>query len=164
MGLKDRLAQLEPQETWPQLHDAAIERYWDGFALATGPDNRRTGAIYLLGYVAEILLKVAFYRVSNAPHHLPVQRGAIQTHRDWQGRRNLHDLVALGNVLIGQRKRNGIEFDPVFAALLIEKLFVLDRHWSEALRYRHSMATTDELHEVYQAVEWLLANKNTLWS
>ena len=59
MSFQSRLANLEPVETCATLESAAWERYWDGFDLATSSTaGRYTGALYLLGYVVEIVLKI----------------------------------------------------------------------------------------------------------
>lgn len=83
MSFQTRLSLLEPAETWPSLHSSAQERFWDGIELATTPDARRTAAIYMLGYVVEILLKVAFFRVRGLPAEQPIDLRVIATRATW---------------------------------------------------------------------------------
>ena len=64
MPFLTRLATLEPFETWLNMEQAAEQRYWDGMALATSDTGHETGAVYLLGYTAEILLKTACFRTA----------------------------------------------------------------------------------------------------
>src|SRR5205085_11501029 len=53
-------------KTWPELEEAAEQRFWDGFVLAAGSEPRPTGAIYVLGYVAELVLLVMWCRIIDA--------------------------------------------------------------------------------------------------
>jgi len=163
MSLLARLSLLEPMETWPRLHSAAIERYWDGLALAMAQEGRRLGAIYLLGYVAEIVLKVAFFRVCGFPPYQAVSLRMATAHASWRGF-SLHDVNAWATLLIEERRLRGRPFDPVFASQLKWHVMVVAANWREALRYRHSAASETELAEVFQGVDWLLANSNLLWS
>jgi hypothetical protein len=164
MALLARLQALEPNETWPGLEMAARERYWDGVDLATSPASRRTAAIYLLGYVAEMLLKVAFYRVSGVPPGQHVVPAMIKNHSAWKGKKNRHDLENLVDLLSAERASKGLHLDPGFAAQLNDCIQTLAGHWRETLRYRHTPATQTELVEVYQNVDWLFANATLLWS
>jgi len=150
-------------ETWPSLHRAAMERYWDGVDLATSTEVRRTAAIYLLGYVTEILLKVAFYRVIGFPPGQEVDLQAIKTHAAWK-RTNLHNLDGLADLLIAERSSRGMALDPAFAGQLKACALTVADHWRETLRYRYTVATETELVEVYQNVDWLRANATLLWS
>jgi len=161
MGLLARLNTLGPKETWPALHNAADERYWDGLELATCRQARHLGAIYLLGYVAEIVLKVAFFRVLGWPSKQSVDLKALKTHASW-GRSNLHDVEELAKVLIAERANRKKAFNPVFAAQLQLHAKCLSTNWRETLRYNHSSASYAELAEVFQSVEWLRLNFDLL--
>ena len=59
-----RLATREPFETWLSMEQAAEQRYWDGSALAASDAGHETGAVYLLGYTVEMLLKTACFRTA----------------------------------------------------------------------------------------------------
>ena len=164
MSLQSRLGLLEPHETWPSLHNAAWERYWDGIELATCQEVHRTGAIYSLGYVAEILLKVAFFRVKGFAPGQQVELQEINDHPVWPTRAKRHNLAALADVLIEERRLRGSAFDPVFAGEVKTCVAVVASHWRETLRYKHTIADEPELAEVVQNVDWLLNNANVLWS
>jgi hypothetical protein len=49
---------------------AARQRYDDGLTLAS--HGRRTGAIYVWGYAAEMLLKASFFRLIGVPAGRPL--------------------------------------------------------------------------------------------
>ena len=60
-----------------------------------------------MGYVAERLLKVAFFRVSGFPPGQAVDLRAITTHAAWT-KANLHNLDGLGDLSIAERLREAI--------------------------------------------------------
>ena len=164
MSFQNRLALLEPAETCETLESAAWERYWDGFDLATSStDGRYTGALYLLGYVVEIMLKIGFFRTVGTPPGTPVQLDAIKHHVAWTRNRNLHDVASLARVLIAERALRGRAFDPVFAGILDRHVQILVAHWREVVRYRHTPALEGEFAEVFRSTEWILSNRETLW-
>jgi hypothetical protein len=165
MSFQRRLANLEPVETCATLESAAWERYWDGFDLATSSAaGRYTGALYLLGYVVEIILKIGFFRTIGTPPSDCVQLRDIKDHPAWARRnQNLHDIAALARVLIAERAARGKAYDPVFAGVLDQHVQTLVAHWREVVRYRHTPALETEFAEVYQSTEWILCNRETLW-
>lgn len=164
MSFQDRLVKLEPTETCETLESAAWQRYWDGFELATQQtQDRTTGALYLLGYVVEFVLKVGFFRIIGIPAGTPVQLQAIKAHAKWTKNRNLHDVVAIARVLVAERAYCGRPFDPVFAGILDRHVQTLATHWNESVRYRATQALPEEIAEVYKSAEWILANREMLW-
>jgi hypothetical protein len=155
---------LEPAETCETLESAAWERYWDGFELATQQtQDRPTGALYLLGYVVEVVLKVGFFRTTQIPPGTRVDLRSIRSHQAWTQNTNLHDVVALARVLVAERDVRRRPFDPVFAGLLDRHVQTLATHWNESVRYRATQALPEEIAEVYESAEWILANRETLW-
>lgn len=167
MPFLTRLAALEPFETWPSMEQAAEQRYWDGLALATSDTGHEAGAIYLLGYVAEMLLKTACFRTAEiGPHDdLWARHGAfdqVKTFASWTGR-NLHDLTGWLQFLIDIRQAIGRPLDPVTAGLMTAAVLDVNAHWRESLRYRFSAALESELDAVADNVEWLRLNYDRLW-
>jgi len=165
MGFLNRITALEPFESCPRLLQAAVERFWDGFDLATGTAQRYTGAVYILGYVVEMLLKVGFFRISGIPDNVDVKPylGTARTHTSWTGR-NYHDLQAWCNLLIDARLRRGVQFDPVFAGELTRRVMAVGLHWREDLRYKQSPANDAEVSDVLENADWVLSNCILLWS
>lgn len=168
MSFLNRLQQIEPHETCPQLLAAATQRYQDGFELLTCRGPHETGGIYLLGYVAEVILKVAIFRASGFSDARPIDLKQldlkIKTHLAGLKKSNLHDLKALADVLIAERQNQGSPLDPVFSGVLQRQVGLVATHWREYLRYRHSTPEETEWREVYQAVEWIYDNQTKLWS
>jgi hypothetical protein len=168
MSFLNRLQQIEPHETCPQLLAAATLRYQDGFELLTCRGRHETGGIYLLGYVAEVILKVAIFRTSGFSDARPIDLkqldAKIKTNLAGLKKSNLHDLKALADVLIAERQNQGRPFDPVFSGALQCQVGLVAAHWREYLRYRHTTPEETEWREVYQAVEWIYDNQTKLWS
>jgi hypothetical protein len=183
-GLIETL-EREETECWGNLHAAAQERFYDGVLLATGPEERRLGAIYLFGYVMELLLKTAFYRGCDFERtRVVVPRRDLENHPAWSdarrplsdaqmGRqpRNLHDLEQLARAVIVLRRRPPSRpYDPVFAGEVIRTVGDVSRHWRESLRYKHAkrdgktLVSMAQLQEVRAGVSWLLINQERLWS
>lgn len=164
MPFLTRLAVAEPFETWPGMEQAAAQRFWDALALATGDAGHEAGAIYLFGYVAEMLLKTAYFRVTGvppsqdiAPHLMAARRNA-----SWRGG-NLHDLRSWFALLNDARSLQGNPWGIVTAAIIDRHVLTVASHWRESLRYSPLTATDAELEEVLASVDWLLGNYNILW-
>jgi hypothetical protein len=165
MSFTARIAALEPYETWVSMERAGDERFWDGLVLAAGSEPRTTGAVYLFGYAAEMILKVAYFRFTGlaaAQDIAPALRAARTTAHFH--RQNLHYLMGWANLLIATRVAAGRPLHPVVAGLLQLHILQLQSHWSEVLRYRAVTAVPAELEEVYNSLDWLRANFRTLWS
>lgn len=166
MALLERLAKFD---TWPELESAAGERYTDALSLAVGPDDRTTGAVYLFGYVFEMLLKTAYYRfigLSAESNVAPTLRGMPKKAKDldftWRG--NRHNSQSLASLLVYERRVFGRPLDTKIAAELMGHASALSVfHWSESLRYKAVIATESELKSVYDSAEWIRANHNELW-
>lgn len=164
MSLLARIKMLEPTETWPRLQQAANERYWDGLALVTGFDTRRLGAVYLLGYVAEMLLKVAFFRRTALPDTADIAPALnkAKQHAAWHKKKNLHAVEAWADLLIAERANRGDPLDPALAGSLRFHAATIAGNWSESLRYKESDALESEFATVYESVEWLRRNCNII--
>lgn len=143
---------------------AAEARFWDGFTLAAGDADSQTGAVYLLGYVVEMLLKTAYFRVTHvavgeniAPH--------LQGARSQALRRggNLHNLQSWVALLNDTRFVQGVAWDVVTATVIESHVLTVDAHWRESLRYTSIVAARTELEEVFASAEWLLTNRELLW-
>ena len=167
MALVARTTRLAPVETWPQLLGASQRRFWDGFALATSSEAHALGAVYLLGYVAEMLLKVAYYRIEGYPAYANVLAARQAARRQARlyalHRRSDHDLLYWAALVERRRRERGLPYDPAFAAALQMHVRRVAENWTEALRYADVDATPDELQAVADSVEWLVANRARPW-
>ena len=112
-----------------------------------------------------MLLKVAYFRVIGIADTQDLSVGplrTIYTLAEWHGR-NLHDLQALVSLLIDRRRTLGVPLDNVTAGEILWHALMVDSHWRETLRYKYTPALEEELHEVYNGVEWLFAHQELLW-
>jgi len=150
---------------------AAQERYED--ALAEWLEDRHWCAVYLLGYVAEMILKHAFYRLvvtaagcpapilEKAPPYRPTPAATIGGEKMGNG----HNLLFWAEALLQQRPPalgpmpGG---DPLFRARVMD----LHKDWSEAMRYRASSAGAPALDVLtfMSDVDWLRDNAVKFWS
>lgn len=164
MLLRDRL-KASP-ETLQDFETAAAERYWEALDLMVA--GRRATGIYLMGYVAEMRLKLAYFRVigerSTAmvkPLLGPVKQEATSLKLDTE---NYHSLRLWSELIIMKRAALG----KVSPAGQLEKTLrevantLYDIWWVE-MRYRPDCATEDEMNRVFHGVSWLDRNYISLW-
>lgn len=164
-------------ETIQDIDTAADERYWEAYELAV--QGRHFGAIYLFGYVAEMLLKSAGFRFDGA---LPGDYVATR----------LAPAKAYGRVrfpLVDPESYHSLQFwvafleekradagRPLPAALSTELRTrtgrVYDRWWV-SMRYRAShlpplsispISLNNELLQLIEDISWLKHNHLSLWS
>lgn len=167
MSLLGRVSRID---SIGELEHAARLRYYDGLSLALSESHNSTGAVYLLGYVAEMLLKTAYYRVRGmgpTDDTWPLLRGmndqAALVRFDWQSGRTRHNLEDLAGLLVEVRRNCGPEIDPYFASTLQGHAKVVALHWNERLRYKSVLALEDEVVDVIESIDWLVANYEALW-
>lgn len=147
---------------------AARERLADGRAAAAA--GRRTAAVYLFGYAAEMTLKAGYFNAIGFP---PAQvitagnlRGAAASAPSfgflWTG--NLHSLSSWSELLVRTRGRTpGLSYpDPRFGDAVLRQVRPLEGTWAETLRYHRNVAYAHEVDLLEQAAGWLLANARLL--
>ena len=146
------------------MKSAAEQRYWDGLALALAGAGYETGALYLTGYAAEMLMKCAYFQVLGVPviqDIAPHLQGA-RTHAFWRGG-NLHTLKSWFWLLNDVRFVGGIPWSATSAATIERYVLMVDVHWRESLRYTALPAAEAELNQAFIGADWLLTNYDLLW-
>lgn len=145
---------------------AADERYADAVRLAGS--GRRTGAIYLFGYVVEMLLKASYFRLVRFGETQVIGWGdlsaAVGTGPASQSRllglagsRNFHDLTAWASLIVAYRLRHGPVYPGRrFAATLTDHVRAVHARWTEVIRYHKNVAYDHELARVRTATEWVV--------
>jgi len=149
-----------------EFERAADERHADATRLADA--GRRTGAIYLYGYVVEVLLKAAFLRLAGHADDEPISIGVLWGYVGQKptsmarsfglpGAKNLHDLVAWAELLVAYRaSRPALVYpDSWFGKVLARNVLVVSQRWTEGLRYHKNVAYEHELVAVRTACKWL---------
>ncbi len=163
--IRDRFA----VECIQEFDRAATERYADAGALARA--GRRTGAIYLYGYVVEMLLKAAYFRLIHHGDNTPIGVGDMRlatgvnpasTARSLglDGTQNLHDLTTWGELIVAYRNRNGLLYTGAgFARFLTVNVAIVRGRWTETIRYHKNIAYRHELDRVTQACDWIVEHR-----
>ncbi|HYH68906.1 MAG TPA: hypothetical protein VD866_29705 [Urbifossiella sp.] len=151
-----------------EFRAAALQRYADGLLLAAA--GRRTAAIYLWGYVAEMLLKAGVFALLDGATAKTIPLKDITDAKllaadlgfKWAG--NAHNLVGWAELLVRLRSDlpGGAYPNPAFGAGVIARAARVYGLWRETLRYHKNVASAAEAHVVRAAVEWLVATRNRL--
>ena len=151
---------------------AACERYCDGIELAG--QSRRTAAIYLFGYSAEMLLKASYFRavgVSRSAslgmqsHLRPAVTHAQRLGVNWPRHHNLHYVQGWAELLVvfQQNRVSPVPIpptspyaDPTFGQQITSHATTVQNLWNESLRYHKNRAYEYELRRMQSSVDWLM--------
>lgn len=163
-----RLLDLCQPDSIREFRASARERYDDGLALAAA--GRRTGAIYLWGYAAEMILKGAYFTFQIVPEVdvITVQghiQGAINKAQAtplliaWPKTGAGHNVRAWAELLVAERALTpATAYAPPFGQEVQRCGQQVGQLWREFLRYHKNFAYRYEVRQVREAVEWLLVN------
>lgn len=165
MGLRYRLEQVP--ETLQEFELAADTRYWDGVELLCA--GRTGGGVYLLGYVAEMLLKVSYCRYRGAgppslvgPMLGPARRSGRQLVPGipHEGYHSLHFWLRL---LLAERSARGEALPPDLRNGFHQRVRRLHQVWWVQSRYRMDRADRWSGPSALADVDWLRDNYTALW-
>ncbi len=160
MGL---IGRLPKQHSMLEFLSAARQRFEEAKRAAIAGD--RLVGVYLSGYAAEMLLKVAYFRlVGKEPSDLIAvkemneAKAKANTLFGIGWKENLHDLSRWAELLIEERKFRNVPYRPAFRRRLNVQVDSLRKNWREDLRYRVNRPRQDEVTKVVEVVNWLFAN------
>jgi hypothetical protein len=126
-------------ETVQDLELASDDRLWEGIELLAA--GRTAGGVYLLGYVAEMVLKNACFLFDGACPADPVsarlgpmRRFGID-HFPMIDRENYHSLIFWYHALLHKRRLAGRPLPPVLARQLGRRIAGIHRMWTVTMRY-----------------------------
>jgi hypothetical protein len=150
-----------------EFRASARQRFDDGMALAAA--GRRTGAIYMWGYCAEMLLKAAYFSLKGFSDNAPITwkadiapaiHWAKTFHKiAWKGNSG-HDVIGWAELLVAERAATA---PPHPLGREVQAYGQrIGRTWSESLRYHKNVAYGYEVTQVREAAEWLLAHAGVL--
>lgn len=135
-------------------------------------NGRWDGAVYLAGYVAEMLLKVAFCNLDPTfPINGTVDSVFGPARVLWQSLapgqplpfQHKHSLQFWEQALEPHRRASGISPMEWGDALLMSKhLNTIRLHWQVDLRYQAPLAAPEEARTVCFAARWLFDNRHSL--
>ena len=153
-----------------EFRESARQRFDDGLAAAA--NERRTAAIYLWGYAAEMTLKAAYFAADGFGESQTITRADLNqavifgsaSGVFWPKKGQLHNLRAWAETLVIRRNSTpGTTYvRPGFEIEVVSKGQRLERYWSESLRYHKNIAYPHEVRRVKEAAEWLLVNSDQL--
>ena len=162
-------------ETVEEMQKAAQARLPEGEALVAL--GHWDGGIYLLGYVAEMVLKVAYCRLDPTLSTTTVVKDVFGIAAgQWRGlfrninlpRNYSHDILFWEVVLSEQRRTQHKPFlaaaSPRAALILSRCVQIIGQHWDVEMRYQPPKASEQDALAVRLAVRWIYANQDTLWS
>src|SRR5437588_2070352 len=128
-----------------EFRAAAAQRLQDGLSLAAA--GRRTAAIYLWGYAAEMTLKAAYFHLQGFAEDQTITMADLRAARaaglglgmTWTG--NFHDLFAWADLLMRTRSATpGSGYaDVLFGTRVVQTARRLQNSWSETLRYHKNV-------------------------
>jgi hypothetical protein len=147
-----------------EFRAAARHRSSDAQALAS--NNRRTAAIYLWGYAAEMTLKAAYFRAIGFDDIRPIAPSDLRAARNsanslgiaWPG--NLHDIRAWAELVVVTRASlpGMVYATPGFGNQIVSAARQLGSLWRETLRYHKNIAYPHEVQRARRASLWFLEN------
>jgi hypothetical protein len=153
-----------------EFRASARQRFNDALALAAA--GRRTGAIYLWGYSAEMTLKASYFSLTLAEtdpitwggHVLPaIQHGKTARGIAWPVPGQGHNVRAWAELLVAERAATpGLAYAPQFGREVQSCGQRIGQLWSETLRYHKNVAYLHEVAQVREAAEWLLGHSDAL--
>lgn len=149
-----------------EFRAAAQRRFDEGLALAAS--GHRTGAIYLWGYTAEMIVKAAYFSLRALPAMVPIRwmpdiRAAIARGRSlgvaWPQQGEGHNVRAWADLLVMERAATGIPYAPAHFGAVVQAMGQrFERLWRETLRYHKNVAYVYEVAQIRDAAEWFVIN------
>jgi hypothetical protein len=155
------VARLPAHHTIREFRAAAGLRYKEARRLVLAGD--RLAGIYLGGYAAEMLLKAAYFRLAGWATTDPITLTDIGQARQhaisvlglhWPT--NLHDLLRWRDLLIEERKRQGIPYALAFTRGFSARVRHIYLNWREHLRYWSNRPYSGEANRTLAGLQWLL--------
>ena len=150
---------------------AALERWRDAADLIAA--GRRTGAIYLMGYAAEMVLKAAYFRHLGFGDDQPIlfsdlaaavgKKGISQaTTLGSPVTNDYHDIGCWAALLIAYRASKLRPHPLPVRVALSANVVAIQSLWRVTLRYHRNRASRAEADRVRQACAWLVRNRSEL--
>ncbi|AUX23365.1 uncharacterized protein SOCEGT47_038880 [Sorangium cellulosum] len=146
---------------------AAEERYFDAAELLTR--GRTTGAIYLAGFVVEMVLKHAAFRLRGAgpgtavgPLFGPAMKWAKKLIPTIDPERK-HSLWSWAQFVRRTRRELGRPLAPDFDEALLRRVRRLHGNWSVDLRYCENVADMVDAKNVFEDVSWIRKHRSSPW-
>ena len=161
-----------------KLEASVLLRMREAEALYLG--GQRLGAVYLYGYVIEISLKTAYYRVIGLVsatvihkqlHRLPAEnaiKALIGLPSHPQGAASPgHNVIGWARLLEQERATPApgrVPLDANLATELHNRMQDVFNCWAEFLRYRANLPYNEEVQTMRDSARWIRRHYANLWS
>ncbi len=160
-------------ETIQDMELAVEARFRDGERLLASPSEAHNwGGVYLLGYVAEMILKLSYFHLkgaqpadiamdelSMAPEEA-VTLSIMKKEKDF----NFHSIEHLTALVILTRIRQGRPpLKTNLHAELVSSVAIVGERWWVSMRYHDKRLPSKETKDLYLAVSWLRTYYYQLW-
>jgi hypothetical protein len=165
-----RLIERCQAESIREFRATARQRFEDGLALRAA--GQRTGAIYLWGYTAEMILKAAYFAliglgetdvVTWKRHLSPAISDGRTKGIIWPNAEAGHNVRAWAELLVAERASSpATAFQPPLDLEVQGYARQIEQLWRPMLRYHKNFAYRHEVKQVHEAAEWFLVNSDAL--
>ncbi|MCK4342466.1 MAG: hypothetical protein KAY37_12170 [Phycisphaerae bacterium] len=153
------------EETLQEMELAAELRFGEGLQLLY--EGWRSGGVYLLGYVAEMLLKISYFRYRGANPSdlvsLAPARTAGQVLIPGIAYESYHSLRFWAALLFETRRWQGRPLPAEVADPFVQRTRRLYQTWWVEMRYRQDYADEWDVENVLSDVTWLRDHYALLW-
>jgi hypothetical protein len=138
-------------------------------ALRLHEAGRRGGALYLYGYVGEMRLCAACFRLYGYGVREPIDRDKRKALEKDARRLSLmssqpHDIAGWARYLVHLRRLRSTGYARGLRGRIIEQAEALYEQWRPELRYHALVPSATQLAVVRSAAEWLDQNYPRLWN
>lgn len=163
-------AHLPSYDSIQEFEQARHDRLWDGLTLwSDGHTNSPAGAVYLLGYSVEMMLKCAYFRVLGlgisdhiGNQELKTARAKAKMLGVVHDAESFHSVLFWCDLLCAQRVAVNKPLAPPFVHRLARETGIVYDHWSVEMRYKASRTTPMMLESLIATVEWFDLNYTLL--
>ena len=156
-------------ETILGFEAAAEEKYEDGFSLMASPSPGN--GVYLMGYVAEMLLKAAYFRFQGLPDADPLTFHHLKQAR--QDAKNLYGVTAdddhfhgvdfWGELVTQARRHKNLPLSLSVEQELDQRTKRLAQNWFVEMRYFSLKISLKDVEAVLDDVVWIKSHYEELW-
>lgn len=151
-------------DTIDELERAAPRRFAEADALRRG--KRWIGAIYLYGYVAEMVLGAAHFKLLGYSPAQEIEfdrrRQLVQAAKKLSGmtiEAKPHPVDGLAQLLVVEKKRLAPPgHEPELENMIRLQSSLIRDYWSIKLRYRDMIASADDARVMRSAAKWFLVH------
>lgn len=145
-----------------EFERAYAARYREGQVLATS--GELSGAIYLWGYVVEMILKAAYFKSCCKSPTDPIANADFQMARNNASNYgitclNLHDLNFWAELLVAHHVAIAIPYVPVFGQAIAIHAAEMKQQWDVVMRYHRTAPSNSDYQAARYAVAWFVYNR-----